>query len=121
MKITRSSIPGVSSVAARTFSLSSKRVQRETRPRSAGAAMLAAPPAPATTGSFKAGRSAVDLAQLARGPLDGFLGLHLAARRIRVHHGDDVLVPGFRGLLVGRATETHQARLHALHGLERQH
>src|SRR6185295_5969454 len=109
MKSTRMSTPGVSRAAASRFSLSSKRVRRETRPRSAGAAMLAAPPAPATTGSFKASRSGVDLAQFGRGPLDRFLGLHLAACRLRVHVDDDVLVPRLGGLLRRRAGETHVA------------
>src|SRR6185295_4291141 len=107
MNNTRMSTPGVSRAAASRFSLSSKRVRRETRPRSAGAAMLAAPPAPATTGSFKACRSGVNLAQLGRGPLHRLLGLHLAVRRLRVHIDDDVFVPRFGGLLRRRAGEAH--------------
>ncbi len=47
-------MPGASSAAASSFSLSSIRVRRETLARSRGSAALAALPAPMTTGSFKA-------------------------------------------------------------------
>src|SRR6185503_20744526 len=108
MNSTRITTPGVSSVIASTFSLSSSRVMPETRMRSAGRAAPAAPPATTTTGSFKACRSSVDLAQLPGCPLARLLGLHLAAARLGVHHGDDVLVPGFGRLLVGLAGKAHQ-------------
>src|ERR1043165_611181 len=76
MKTTRIAPPGASNAAARAFSLSSSRVSRETRACSA-----------------LRRRSGVDLAQLAGRPLHGFLGRHLAAAGLRVHHGDDELVP----------------------------
>src|SRR6476661_10441348 len=113
MNTARMITPGASSVAARTLSLSSRRVRRETRVR---------PPLTAVA-SFKRRRSApgVDLAQLARGPLHRFLGLHLPAARLRVHHGDDELVPGLGGLLVGLAGVAHQALLQLRRGAEWRH
>src|SRR6185312_6479258 len=99
MKTARMITPGASSAAARTFSLSSRRVRRETRVR---------PPLTAIA-SFKRRRSApgVDLAELARGPFHRLLGLHLAAGGARVHHGDDVLVPRLGSFLVGLASVAH--------------
>src|SRR6185436_13496316 len=95
MKSARIATPGASNAAARAVSLSSSRVRRETRAR-----------------SVRRGRSgAVDLAELARRPLHRFLGAHLAAAGLRVHHGDDELVPRLRRLLVGLAGMAHQARL----------
>src|SRR5260221_11570681 len=90
MNSSRIATPGASNAAARAFSLSSSRVSRETR-----------------TCSTLRRSSGVDLAELARGRLDRLFGLHLAARRIRVHVDDDVLVPCLGGLLARRAREAH--------------
>src|ERR1051326_2236692 len=102
MKSKRITTPGASSVVARTFSLSSSRVSRETRACS----------------PLRSVRSGVDLRQLARGPLHRFLGAHLAAAGLRVHHGDDELVPRLRGLAVRLAAVAHQARLAGRRDLE---
>src|SRR6185295_8398565 len=107
MNSTSTSTPGVSSAAASSFSLSSIRVRRETLARSRGSAALAALPAPVTTGTLKAGWSLIDLGELASGRLDRCFRRHLAARRIRVHVDDDVLVPRLGGLLGRRAGEAH--------------
>src|SRR6185436_10755671 len=113
MNTARIITPGASSAAARTFSLSSTRVRRETRAR---------PPLTAIA-SFKRRRSApgVDLAELAGGPFHRFLRLHLPAARARVHHGDDELVPGLGCLLVGLAGVAHQALLQLRRGAEWRH
>src|SRR6185503_16519389 len=120
MNSTRTSMPGASSAAASSFSLSSIRVRRETLARSRGSAALAALPAPVTTGTLKAGWSLIDLGELASGRLDRCFRRHLAARRIRVHVDDDVLVPRFGGLLGRRAGEAH-VPAPAPCGPERQH
>src|SRR3990170_3569610 len=102
MKSARMMMPGASSAAASAFSLSSSRVKRETRGRR-----------PLTTiASLKRGSaSGVDLAELTGRPLHRLLGLHLAAARLRVHHGDDELVPRLGGALVRLSLVPHQALL----------
>src|SRR6185295_121462 len=105
MNSSRIATPGASSADARTFSLSSSRVRRETRARSA----------------LRSVRSGVDLAELAGGPLHRFLRAHLAAAGLRVHHRDDELVPGLGGLPVRLAGMAHQARLAGRRDLERRH
>src|SRR5574339_1095361 len=113
MNTSRMITPGPSSAVASTFSLSRMRVRRETRWTRLPLAAIA---------SFKRGSGAgVDLAQLARRPLHGLLGLRLAAAGLRVHHGDDELVPGLGGLLVGLALVAHQPLLRLRRGAERRH
>src|SRR6185503_12177946 len=111
MNSARITTPGASSALARTFSLSSRRVTRETRSR-----------LPVTTvASFKrALAGGVDLAQLARRPFHRFLGLGAAAGAC-IHDGDDELVPGFGGALVRLALVAHQALLQQRRGAERRH
>src|SRR5688572_33495022 len=100
MNSARMITPGASSAPARARSFSARRVRRET-----GGDAMRRPP-PVTIASFKMPLCAgVDLAQLARGPLHRFLGLRLATAGLRIHHGDDVLVPGLGGFLVGLAGE----------------
>src|SRR6185436_7595410 len=121
MKRTRMTTPGASSAAARAFSFSSRRLKRDTRMAPPGSAAPAALPGAATTGAFKVRRSAVDLRQLASRPFGRLFRLHLAAGHIRVHDGDDVLVPRLRRPLVGFARVTHQSHLLVRRCPERQH
>ena len=108
--------PGASSAAASTLLASRAGASSARRDAIGGERRARGAPVPATTGSFKARRSGVDLAQLARGPLHRLLGLHLAAARLRVHHGDDVLVPGLGGLLVRLALASPSAASAARRG-----
>src|SRR5688572_31036391 len=112
MNSARMMTPGASSAPASAFSLSSSRVKRETRWRLPFT----------TTASLKRGSgSGVDLTELTGRPLHRFLRLHLAAARLRIHHGDDELVPGLGGFLVGLALVAHQPLLQLRGGLERLH
>src|SRR5215471_15009468 len=110
MKSASIATPGARSAAARSFSFSSRRTSPDTRTRSSESAAAATPCVPGMAASFKARRSGVDLAELAGRPLHRFLGLHLAAAGLGVHHRDDELVPGLRRALVGLAGIAHQDR-----------
>src|SRR5439155_1617748 len=111
MNTARISTPGASSPAASSRSFSPRRTKREARSRLTPGAVA---PLKARSGLR------VDLAELACGRLDRLFGLHLAARRIRVHVDDDVLVPCLGGLLARRAREAH-VTTPAARGPERRH
>src|SRR6267142_2930403 len=99
MKMARIATPGASSAAASAFSLSRRRVRRETRVRLPSTA----------SASFKDRESGagVDLTELTRRPLHRLLGLHPAAAGARVHTGDDEFVPRLGGALLRLAGVAH--------------
>src|SRR5688572_1690808 len=112
MNSARMMTPGASSAVASAFSLSSSRVKRETRWRL---------PLTVTASLRRGSGSGVDLTELTSRPLHRFLGLRFAAARLRVHHGDDELVPRLGGALVRLPLVAHQPLLQQRRGLERLH